>query len=231
MLHRDLDRCVPGKGNLTGEQLVEHHADGVEIGGLVDRGAPRLLRRQVLRGADDRARFSHLAHARARNAEIGHLQSPLAVDQHVVRLDVAVDDAVAVSEPDRGEDLPRVVDREVDRRRPACDDELLQGTAVEVLHRDVVRAFRLAAVIDRDDVRMRKAGRVLRLTAEALDELFVTGVAIVQDLDRDTPAEHLVLGEVDVRHPTRAELAQDAVAPVEERVDQSVGDCHWGFSG
>ena len=98
--------------------------------------------------------------------------------------------------------------------------------AVEVLHRDVVGAFRLAAVIDRDDVRMRKAGRVLRLTAEALDELFVAGVAIVQDLDRDAPAEHLVLGEVDVRHPARAELAQDAVTPVEERVDQGVGNGH-----
>ena len=77
---------------------------------------------------------------------------------------------------------------------------------------------------------MREAGRVLRLTAEALDELFVTGVTIVQDLDRDTPAEHFVLGEVDVRHPARAELAQDAVAPVEERVDQGVGNGHWGFS-
>ena len=231
MLHGDLDRRVAGERHLTGEQLVEDDPDRVEIRGLVDRGALCLLRRQVLRGADDRARFGHLAHTRARDAEIRHLQSPLAVDQHVVRLDVAVNDAVAVREPDRGEDLPRVVDREVDRRRTARDDELLQRTAVEVLHRDVVRAFRLAAVVDRDDVRVREAGGVLRLTAEALDELFVTGVAVVQDLDRDAAAEHFVLGEVDVRHTTRAELAQDAVAPVEERVDQGVGNCHWGFSG
>ena len=147
------------------------------------------------------------------------------VDEHVVRLDVAVDDAVAMREPQRGEDLPRVVDRDRDRRRPARDDQLLQRAAVEVLHRDVVRPLRLAAVVDRDDVRLREPGRVLRLAAEALDELLVGGVAVVEDLDRDAAAELLILREVDVRHPTRAELADDLVAAVEERVDEGVG-CH-----
>ena len=153
----------------------------------------------------------------------------LAVDEHVVRLDVAVDDAVPVREAQRREDLPRVVDCEVDRRRSARDDQLLERAPIEVLHRDVVGALRLAAVVDRDDVRMREAGGVLRLAAEALDELVVARVAVVQDLDRDAAAEHLVLGEVDVRHPARAELAHDAVAPVEERVDQGVGNRHRGL--
>ena len=62
----------------------------------------------------------------------------------------------------------------------------------------------------------RQAGGVLRLAAEALDERVVGRVAVVEDLDRDAAAELLVLGEVDVRHPARAELAHDAVAAVEE---------------
>ena len=47
-------------------------------------------------------------------------------------------------------------------------------------------------------------------------------VALVQDLDRDAAAELLVLGEVDVGHAAGAELAQDPVAAVEERVDEGV---------
>jgi hypothetical protein len=50
--------------------------------------------------------------------------------------------------------------------------------------------------------------------------------SVVEDLDRHPAPELLVLGEVDVRHPAGAELPQDAVAPVEERVDQGVGDGH-----
>ena len=68
-----------------------------------------------------------------------------------------------------------------------------------------------------------RPGRVLGLAAEALDELLVAGVAVVQDLDRDAAAELLVLGEVDVRHTAGAELAHDPVAPVEDAVDQGVG--------
>ena len=54
----------------------------------------------------------------ARDAEVRHLHAPLGVDEHVVRLDVAVHDPVAMREAQRGEDLPRVVDRDRHRRGP-----------------------------------------------------------------------------------------------------------------
>ena len=73
---------------------------------------------------------------------------------------------------------------------------------------------------------MREAGGVLRLTAKALHELVVARMAVVEDLDRHAPAQHLVFCQIDVRHPAGAELAQDPVAPVEEGVDQGVGDGH-----
>src|SRR5207247_7055921 len=90
------------------------------------------------------------------------------------------------------------------------------------LHRDVVGALGLAAVEDRDDVRMVEPGRALRLAAEALDELVVVCVSLVQQLQRDSPSQFLVLGEVDVGHPTRTELALDEVATVELLVQQRV---------
>jgi hypothetical protein len=76
---------------------------------------------------------------------------------------------------------------------------------------------------------MREARRVLRLASETLDELVVARVAVVEDLDRDAAPEHLVLGQVDVRHPARPELADDPVPPVEELVEQRVGDGHQGI--
>src|ERR1041385_6112741 len=113
--------------------------------------------------------------------------------------------------------MTRVLDRDVDRRGAARDDELLQRAPASVLHRDVVGALGLAPVVDRDDAGMRQRRRVLRLAPEALDKLLVVRVAVVEDLDRHAAAELLVLREVDVGHAPRAELAQNLVAPVEER--------------
>ncbi|OLE31172.1 MAG: hypothetical protein AUG43_00855 [Actinobacteria bacterium 13_1_20CM_3_68_10] len=69
---------------------------------------------------------------------------------------------------------------------------------------------------------MGEARGVLRLAAEPLDERVVGSVTVVEDLDRDPAAELLVLGEVDVRHPAGAELADDQVTAVEDGVDQGV---------
>ena len=143
-----------------------------------------------------------------------------------MRLDVAMDDPVPVREAQRGEDLARVLDSDVHRRRAAPDDELLERAPVEVLHRDVVRVLRLAAVVDRDDVRMVQRGGVLRLAPEPLDELGVVRVAVVEDLDRDPPAELLILREVDVGHAAGAELPDDHVPPVEERVYEGIARGH-----
>ena len=129
-------------------------------------------------------------------------------------------DPVPVREAERREDLARVLDGDVDRCGAAADDQLLERAAVEELHRDVVGVLGLAAVVDRDDVRMVERGGVLCLAAEPLDELVVVPVAAVEDLDGDPAAELLILGEVDVGHPAGAELALDAVAPVEKGVDE-----------
>ena len=231
VLHRYLDRRLAVEGRLSRQELVEDDAERVEIRARIDLAAARLLGREVLRRPHDRARLGHLARPGARDPEVRHLHAALAVDEDVVRLDVAVDDAMPVREAERGEDLARVLDRDVDRSGAAADDQLLEGAAVEELHRDVVRVLRVAAVVDRDDVRVVERRGVLRLAAEALDELVVVRVAVVEDLDRDAAAELLVLGEVDVRHAARSELAHDPVAPVEERVDEGVAYRHGRLQG
>ena len=122
------------------------------------------------------------------------------VDDHVVRLEVAVDDAAAVGEPRRLEDLDRDVDRADRVERRLLADQLLERAAREVLHRDVVGAVVGAAVVDADDVRVLQAGGGLRLAAEALDEAGVLGEPAVQQLQRDLAPELLVLGQEHVGH-------------------------------
>ena len=57
-----------------------------------------------------------------------------------------------------------------------------------MLEDDVLPARIVAAVDDRDDVRMREARDRSRLGAEALEVLRIAGVPLVENLDRDAPA-------------------------------------------
>ncbi len=229
VLHRDLDGRLARERDLAGEQLVEDDPGRVEIGRLVDGRATRLLGREVLGGADDRARLGHLAGAGARDAEVRHLDAALVVDEHVVRLDVSVDDAVPVRVAERGEHLADVGDGDGHGTGAARDDQLLEGAPLDVLHDDEVRALGLAPVVDGDDVRVGEPRRMGRLAAEALDELHVVRVPLVEHLDRDLAAELLVLGEPDVGHAPRAELPLEPVAAGEDRAASLVDGRHEGM--
>jgi len=187
--------------------------------------ALRLLGREVLRRAHDRARLRHVRCAGAGDAEVRDLRAVLVVDDDVLRLEVAVDDTAAVREARGPEDLNREVDGALGRERALVVDELLQRSAGDVLHRDVRRVVPLAAVVDRHDVLVLQARRGRRLTAEALDELGVGGEALVQDLQRDLAPELEVLRTVDLRHPARTDVGDDLVAAVDHRV---VGDLPHG---
>ena len=111
------------------------------------------------------------------------------------------------------------VDRADGVQRRLVLDELLERAAVEVLHRDVVGAVPLAAVVDRDDVLVLEPGGVRRLAAEALDELLVLGEARVEELQRDA-CGRAGGPRRSRRRPCRPSRAacSDAVAAVDDRV-------------
>ena len=110
-----------------------------------------------------------------------------------MRLDVAVDDAELVGEGERARDLAGELERPVDGERALAHDHRLQVLAGDVLEDDELAALPLAAVDDRDDVRMREPCDRPRLAAEALDVLGVARVVLVEDLDRDAALEHGVV--------------------------------------
>ena len=78
LLHRDLDRGVAGERQLAGQHLVEHDPHRVEVGLRPDVEPARLLGREVLRGAHDRADLGHLRDVRRPgDAEVRHLEPAL----------------------------------------------------------------------------------------------------------------------------------------------------------
>jgi hypothetical protein len=112
VLHRHADRAVGIEGDLAGEHLVEHHAQGVEVALGADPIPHGLLGGHVLRRAE------HEAAVRERGlgggpgyAEVRHLGVPGGGEQDVVGLDVPVDDARLVGDAEGLGDLRPCADR------------------------------------------------------------------------------------------------------------------------
>ncbi len=216
LLERDRDGGLALERHASGQQLVQHHADRVQVRALADGVPLGLLGREVLRGAHDRPGQRHVGGAGAGDAEVGDLGATLLVEDHVVGLDVAVDDAAPVGEAGGEQDLHDDVDRIAGRQRAVLAHDRLQRASRQVLHRDVVGAVPLAAIEHGDHIGVGEPGGAGGLAAEALDELLVLGEAMVQQLERDLASEQRVVGEVHVGHAAGAEPLGDAIAPVDQ---------------
>ena len=144
------------------------------------------------------------------DAEVGHQRRPV-LQQDVLRLDVAVDHALAVGVVERGGDLAREPERLLDRKLPLADQPGAERFAGDERHHVVEQAVGLARVEQSQDVRVLQVGGDLDLGQEPLAADH-GGELGVQHLDGDLAAVPQVLGEVDDGHAALAELPVDAVA-------------------
>ena len=163
-----------------------------------------------------------------RDAEVGDQRSAV-VQQNVLRLDVAVDDAVPVRIVERGSHLGGDPHGVRDREMLLPCQPVAERFTLHERH-DVIRgAVHHPAVDEAEDMGMLERGDSLDLAQEPLgpDD---GGELGAQDLDRDLAVVLQVLGQVDRGHAALAELPLDAVMLGERSLQSGCRLGHvWGL--
>jgi hypothetical protein len=133
------------------------------------------------------------------------------VEQHVFRLDVAVDDALTMRVVQRGRDLAGDANRLVDRELPLSSEAIAERPALEIWHHAKEERARLARVEQRENVRVLEEGRRADLGQEpgTSDHCGDLGA---ENLDRDGTAVSEVVNQIHGGHA--ATRRQSAVAPL-----------------
>ena len=183
----------------SGEALVQHQPERVQVGATIEAATAHLLGREVLgrthhdvvAGEVLVARFETLG-----DAEVGQQHPSVGRDEDVARLDVAVHESGAVRLVERTGDRRADVDRQFGTEPLLRIEQLAQTLAVDELHHDRLAAFVDDDVVHGDDVGMTEAGDGDRFAPESLGDDRIAGQIRLQPLDRDLAVE-VVVG----RHP------------------------------
>ena len=161
----------------------------------------------------------HVGGARAGDPEVGDARAPLFVEDHVVRLEVAVDHAAAVREAGGAQDLHDDVDR---GRRDRARRPRARSTSASVRRRTPSRCSRCRStrrgrrsptMFGCESAAALEASRLKRSTNS-----WSSAKWWCRTLTRDLAPEQLVLGEVDVGHAAGAQARDHPVAAVDDRL-------------
>ena len=197
LLVHDLLGKITGEGGGACESVVERRAEGVDIrtavvlfafaenqfGGGVERRENQLMSFKIM--------VFHLC-----QAEIGELGLVVAVDENVLRLDVAMGEGMcleAVVEGVRDLQAPCADGRR--RKRPVPLDFQHQRFAVDIFHAEEIDVSGGDARVKRlDDVLMGEGGGGPRFVDEARDVFGVLRQFRGEDFQGDVPPEIQLLG-------------------------------------
>ena len=187
---------------------------------MVDILAGDLFGGHVRRRTNDRTRHGAFGLGAinigdARDTEVGQFHAALPVDHHVGRLDVAVNNAVLVSDFQCVEQLAHHA-HGIGQRELAVDIKVrFEFLAADELHHDVGDIAFFTEVEHLHDVGVVHARDGLRLAHESC-RVFFCGIRVERGgengLDRDDAIEPRIAAFVDDAHRTLAENARDLEA-------------------
>ena len=144
--------------------------------------------------------------------------------EHVLRMDVAVNDPLRMRGRQRRAHLLGQVGDALERHRSGARDDLAQRFALEVLHHQKRRAIRQGVEVDdRDDAGMAQPGHHLRLAHESRQRLRLIAHVGANDLHGVANREALVGGFVDLAHSAAANEAHDAVCAAQKGTELYTG--------
>ena len=142
--------------------------------------------------------------------EVEHLDLPLRRQLDVGRLQIAMDDPLAVRCLEGFGDLAADPESLFERKRTAREP-LRQGLPLDELQHEEARPARLLDPVDRRDVRVAQGRQGARLPLEPGQVLRIPRQRAGQDLDGHLPVETAVARAPDLSHPSRAEWREDLV--------------------
>ena len=217
---------------LPGQRVVEGEPQRVDVRARIAAPPREHLRRGVRQGAGQRAAPGdpQLAVELGR-PEVGEPGASVGIEQDVLRLDVAMQDAVAVGRGERAGHVAAEADGGVSVEPAALRDPDLQVGAANVFHDDEAPRPVLQEVEHRDDVGVGEAAHRLHLPPHPLARHLRRGRRRHQQLEGHVGVELPVAGQVHDRVAAAAELAPDLVAVPEQGARRQVaGRGHFAAS-
>ncbi len=214
-----LGRTVALEGAPAGGHFIQDQPEGKLVGAKIGWFAPRLLGRHVPHRAQDGPANGGLPVPRPltpgpqlSQSEVEDLDSLLAGDHDVLRLEVAVGDAGLVGGGHPIGHLNRQIEQSPYRQR-ATGQQRPQGQAVHQLGDEVGYAVLGSDVVNGEDVGVVEGGDSSSFLLKAPLPFGVLHRRRGQDLDRHFAPQPGVAGAVDLAHTAGAELLQHRVVP------------------
>ena len=200
------------------EQLVEHDPEGPHIHGSGQRRVAPLLRRHVARGTrdggdGDTAAADGIAAAlfvvgADCQAEVEHAHAAIGTDEHVVGLEIAMQNTLAMRCAERLGDGLCHAHLLVQAARLVLQPSA-HGAAAYVLERQVGTPAVLADGVDGHDVGMIELGGRARFGEEAAEGTWRLELAPADHLDGHVAVEGGVAGQVDLSHSPTTQQPHD----------------------
>ena len=202
----------------SGEHFVEHDAQRVDVRSAIECNPLHLLRRHVMRRADHLPRFGQRGVLDGLGqTEIGDQDLPPPVDENVLRLEIAMDDALIMRRLQPLADLPEDVDDARQRQASFASQQGREVLTIDILHRQELDAAGFAEVVNAQDVFVSDVAGELDLALESIEDRRMAGEIEADHFQGDVAVELAIAREINLTHTALAEPLHDVVALAEVR--------------
>src|SRR5437660_2373185 len=233
-----LDCRLAMKRPLPAEHLVKDHSEREDVGAMVDTLAAHLFGRHVANRPHNDAGIGVHAHrfgfrfpiyfacksrtSQLRQTKIKNLDAAISHDEEIIRLEIAVYDALLMRGRETFGDLQRIFDR-LALRQSCATHSLTQRLAFEQFRDHVGGAVEGIDIIDRENIGMIESPRGLCFLFEPPQSIGVCGKICRKNFDRHVALKLWIVSAVDFAHAARADLRADFIAAKLG----ALRDCHY----